>query len=192
MFRNKSRFLLLLLLLSYAVRWIGIRFLGSEIMLRATPVHVVLLALLLLPNVWQEKKTMLWMTGVLGAGAAAGWAAAGFKTALPASAFLDAGYQMIFLTGICSVVTLSGLPVWQKTASVVLLSLVLKWLLAPVAVPLGYGALGSGLFSGNNWLYWSSVAALASGSWFPFRLKPVHFAIALLLAETVFLALLRL
>lgn len=187
---KKPNILLLLAVLTYGVRWIGIRLMGSEQMLRATPVQLALLALLLLIAIRAEKKTVFWMGGVFVAATLAAWAISGNSiTPVP---LVAGGYQAIFLTGICSLVSVSPLPLWQKLTGAVLLSLLLAWLPGTLSVPLGYNPGNMPLLSGKWSLYWGGVAVLAVVSWTALRLRPVHFAIALLLMEIVFLALLRL
>lgn len=193
MSRKIPAVLLILALLSYLIRWIGIRFLGSEILTHATPLHLGLLTVLLAVALRKDRKVLLWMAGIFALSLLAVWAISGIRMEGSANPALVGLYQMVFLTGICSVVSLSPVPAWQKTAGAVLLAFLLGWLLVPVAATLGYWQAAAGTpVSGIQSLVWGGVAAVAAGSWGSLRLRPAHFAIALLLMEAVFLALLRL
>lgn len=194
-------FLLILALLTYLVRWIGIRFMDSAAILDMAPLQYGFLVLLLLYDTRREPKQMLWMLGV----AALGYALLFVSIAMGKSVFSPATgpqlyriplaavcYSILVGTGMASLMMLGQLARWQRIAGTVLLMVAFAGLLAPAIPVLEYGP---GIQKRNALAYYSGFAlfgAVAAGSWNLLRLRSSHFAIALLLLEVIFLALMRL
>lgn len=199
------RILLLIAVIFHLVGWVGIGVLKNEAILRATPLHLLLMALLLFLSARHDQKMLLWMTAVFVAGYAVEWV--GVHTGILFGNYhygvvlgpqLD-GIPLVIglnwiavLTGACSVVGLSKVPTWQKIIGAALLATAFDWLLEPVAIRLGYWQWAGNTIPFFNYVCWAGVSAAMAAGWYGLKLRPNHFAVALLLIEAVFFALLRL
>ncbi len=199
------RILLLIAVIFHFVGWVGIGVLKNETILRATPLHLLLMALLLIISARQDPKMLLWMTTVFVLGYAVEWV--GVHTG-----YLFGNYEygailgpqldeiplviglnwVAVLTGACSVVGISRMPVWQKIIGAALLATTFDWLLEPVAIHLQYWQWAGNVIPPFNYFCWAGVSAAMAAGWYALQLRPNHFAVALLLIEAVFFALLRL
>jgi putative membrane protein len=191
--------------LFHLIGWIGIGVLHNAQILQATPIHLLLMAVLLVISARQDRRLLAWMGGVFLLGYVVEWI--GIHTGLLFGTYrygavlgpqLDAVPLLIglnwvtVLTGACSVTAMASRPRWQQVLGAALIATAFDWLLEPVAVRLGYWQWADGVIPAFNYLCWFGVSAVMAACWTALRLRPNHFAIALLLIEAVFFALLRL
>ena len=204
MLRN-GKILLFIAVLFHLVGLVGIGLLGSESILRATPLHLLLMGLLLVISARQNRKMLLWMVAVFVLGYSVEWI--GIHTGrlfgnyhygkvlgpqLDAVPLLIGLNWVTVLAGACSVTENAPLPAWQKVIGAALLATAFDWLLEPVAMKLGYWSWAGNAIPLFNYGCWFGVSLLMAAGWYGLRLRANHFAIALLLIEGVFFALLRL
>lgn len=203
--KTKISVLTLVAIIFHAIGFIGIGLLKNDIVLKATPFHLLLMFVLLAMS-YQKRFTLFfkWTAIVFIAGfvveligTRTGWLFGSY-------AYSDVlGYKFLgvpLLIGLNWVMVLTGAIAvssifWQNKWTICLaaasLATFYDWLLEPVAIKLDYWHWNNLIVPPYNYLCWWGISFILVYVWTVLKMKPNNFSAILFTIQAVFFALLQ-
>jgi len=205
MHRKAYIYLTAIAIIFHLVGLTGIGVVHSEAILKATPLHLLLMfVLLLLSYGGQWKQYAAWWLPAFIIGFAVEWV--GVHTGLLFGNYhypelLGSRFNgiplligcnwVVVMTGSISIALLLHANIWVTATVAALLATGYDWVLEPVAVKLNYWQWEGGQIPLYNYISWWAVSFLIATLWYLSRIRPNKFGITLFIIQLLFFIILR-